>query len=92
MVDDQQKKIMELEQKFLLFEQKLLSGIDSIQDNQQEAVAAIVDIKEAIFDPDKGLFARVKDVENWKNTSSRLLWIITTATVGLVLAQIFKVM
>jgi hypothetical protein len=91
-VDGQQKKIIELEQKFLLFEQKLLSGIDSIQDNQQEAVAAIVEIKEAIFDPDKGLFARVKDVENWKNTSSRLLWIITTATVGLVLAQILKVM
>tara|TARA_R110002020_G_scaffold248611_1_gene462628 strand:- start:256 stop:531 length:276 start_codon:yes stop_codon:yes gene_type:complete len=91
-MDDYQKKIVELEQKFLLFEQKLLSGIDSIQDNQQEAVNAIVDIKEAIFDPDKGLFARVKDVENWKNTSSRLLWIITTSTVGLVLAQIFKVM
>ena len=91
-MDDHRKKIMQLEQKFLLFEQKLLSGIDSIQDNQQEAVAAIVDIKEAIFDPDKGLFARVKEVENWKNTSSRLLWIITTSTVGLVLAQIFKIM
>ena len=83
---------MELEQKFLLFEQKLLSGIDSIKDNQQEAVDAIVDIKEAIFDPDKGLFARVKEVETWKETSSKLLWIITTSTVGLVLAQIFKIM
>ena len=91
-MDDHRKKIMQLEQKFLLFEQKLLSGIDSIQDNQQEAVAAIVDIKEAIFDPDKGLFARVKEVENWKNTSSRLLWIITTSTIGLVLTQIFKIM
>tara|TARA_Y100000593_G_C4064232_1_gene215937 strand:+ start:151 stop:426 length:276 start_codon:yes stop_codon:yes gene_type:complete len=91
-MDDQQKKMMELEQKFLLFEQKLLSGIDSIKDNQQEAVDAIVDIKEAIFDPDKGLFARVKEVETWKETSSKLLWIITTSTVGLVLAQIFKVM
>ena len=91
-MDDQQKKMMELEQKFLLFEQKLLSGIDSIKENQQEAVAAIVDIKEAIFDPDKGLFARVKEVETWKETSSKLLWIITTSTVGLVLAQIFKIM
>ena len=91
-MDDQQKKIMELEQKFLLFEQKLLSGIDSIKDNQHEAVVAIVDIKEAIFDPDKGLFARVKEVETWKQTSSKLLWIITTSTVGLVLAQIFKIM
>ena len=91
-MDDQQKKIIELEQKFLLFEQKLLSGIDSIKDNQHEAVVAIVDIKEAIFDPDKGLFARVKEVETWKQTSSKLLWIITTSTVGLVLAQIFKVM
>tara|TARA_R100000353_G_C6452177_1_gene181579 strand:+ start:348 stop:623 length:276 start_codon:yes stop_codon:yes gene_type:complete len=91
-MEDHQKKIVELEQKFLLFEQKLLSGIDSIQDNQKEAVEAIVQIKEAIFDPDKGLFARVKEVENWKETSSKLLWIITTSTVGLVVAQLFKMM
>jgi len=90
-MEDQQKKIIQLEQKFLLFEQKLLSGIDSIKDNQHEAVTAIVDIKEAIFDPDKGLFARVKEVETWKETSSKLLWVITTSTVGLVLAQILKV-
>ena len=89
-MEDHQKKLVELEQKFLLFEQKLLSGIDSIQDNQKEAVEAIVQIKEAIFDPDKGLFARVKEVENWKETSSKLLWIITTSTVGLVVAQLFK--
>ena len=49
-MEDHQKKLVELEQKFLLFEQKLLSGIDSIQDNQKEAVDAIVQIKEAIFD------------------------------------------
>jgi len=91
-MEDPQKKLVELEQKFLLFEQKLLSGIDSIQDNQKEAVEAIVQIKEAIFDPDKGLFARVKEVENWKQTSSKLLWIITTSTVGLVVAQLFKMM
>lgn len=91
-MEDHQKKLVELEQKFLLFEQKLLSGIDSIQDNQKEAVEAIVQIKEAIFDPDKGLFARVKEVENWKQTSSKLLWIITTSTVGLVVAQLFKIM
>ena len=69
-----------------------MSGIDSIQDNQKEAVVAIVQMKEAIFDPDKGLFARVKEVENWKQTSSKLLWIITTSTVGLVVAQLFKIM
>jgi hypothetical protein len=91
-MEDHQKKLVELEQKFLLFEQKLLSGIDSIQDNQKEAVVAIVQMKEAIFDPDKGLFARVKEVENWKQTSSKLLWIITTSTVGLVVAQLFKIM
>ena len=90
-MDNQQKKIIELEQKFLLFEQKLLSGIDSIKDNQVEAVAAIVEIKEAIFDPDKGLFSRVKEVESWKSGSSKLLWIITTSTVGLVLAQLLKI-
>jgi len=91
-LEDQQKKLIELEQKFLLFEQKLLTGIDNIQDNQKEAVAAIVEIHDAVFDPDRGLFARVKEVENWKETSSKLLWIITTSTVGLVLAQIFKMM
>ena len=91
-MEDHKEKIVDLEKKFLLFEQKLLSGIDSIQDNQKEAVVAIVQMKEAIFDPDKGLFARVKEVENWKQTSSKLLWIITTSTVGLVVAQLFKIM
>ena len=52
-MEDHKEKLADLEKKFLLFEQKLLSGIDNIQDNQKEAVAAIVDIKEAIFDPDK---------------------------------------
>ena len=46
-MEDHKEKIADLEKKFLLFEQKLLSGIDNIQDNQKEAVAAIVDIKEA---------------------------------------------
>ena len=91
-MDDYQKKVIQLEQKFLLFEQKLLSGIDSIQDNQHEAVVAIIEIHDAIFDPDKGLFARVKEVETWKETSSKLLWIITASSIGLVLAQIFKIM
>jgi len=91
-MEDPGKKLVELEQKFLLFEQKLLSGIDSIKENQQHAVNNIVEVRDALFDPDKGLFARVREVENWKNSSSKLLWIITTSTVGLILAQLFKIL
>ena len=44
-------------------------------------------IKEAVYNPDEGLYARLRELESWKDTQSRLMWILITSVVGLVTAS-----
>ena len=47
-------------------------------------------IKEAVYNPDQGLYARLRELESWKQTSSRMIWTLFTTVVGLVGAFILK--
>ena len=47
-------------------------------------------IKEAVYNPDQGLYARIRALESWKNTSTRLTWIIVTSLAGLGTATIWN--
>jgi len=47
-------------------------------------------IKEAVYNPDEGLYARLRELESWKETHSRLMWILTTSVVGLITASCFS--
>ena len=50
----------------------------------------IAKIKEAVYNPDEGLYARLRELENWKKTSSRMIWTLFTTVVGLIGAFILK--
>ena len=39
---------------------------------------------------DQGLYARLKELESWKETSARLTWLIITSVIGLTVATIYK--
>ena len=52
----------------------------------------IVEIKQAVYHPDSGLYARLRELEQWKETSSRLIWMVISAIVGLTVAAVYKVM
>ena len=69
---------------------QMLQSIDVVKDKQDEMAADISKIKEAVYDPDSGLYARLRELENWKQTSSRILWMIITAVVSLSVATIYK--
>ena len=69
---------------------QMLQSIDVVKDKQDEMAADISKIKEAVYDPDSGLYARLRELENWKQTSSRILWMIITAVVSLTVATIYK--
>jgi len=82
--DDQQKlTVMIIE----------LSGkVQILLDKQDELADNINKIKEAVYNPDSGLYARLKDldariqnVENWKATNTRILWIVGGSVVALLL-------
>jgi hypothetical protein len=67
-----------------------MSNLDTVKDKQEEIAQDIVQIKEAVYNPDSGLYARLRELESWKETSSRLLWMIITSVVALTIATLYK--
>ena len=72
--------------------ERLMLGIDSVKDKQDEMAEDIGKIKEAVYNPDEGLYARLRELEAWKKNSSRLIWIIITAIIGLTTASFWTLL
>ena len=69
---------------------KVCNGIDVMQGKQEEMSADIAKIKEAVYNPDQGLYARLRELETWKSTSSKMIWTLFTSVIGLICAFILK--
>ena len=69
---------------------QIMQKLETVNDKQDEMAQDIAKIKEAVYNPDEGLYARLRELETWKETSSRLIWIIITSVVALSGALIFK--
>ena len=72
--------------------EKMMHGINSVKDKQEEMADDIVKIKEAVYNPDEGLYARLRELEAWKKSSAKLIWIIITAMVGLSTASLWSIL
>ena len=72
--------------------ERLMLGIDSVKEKQDEMALDIGKIKEAVYNPDEGLYARLRELETWKKNSSRLIWIIITAIIGLTTASFWSLL
>jgi len=72
--------------------ERLMLGIDSVKEKQDEMAVDIGKIKEAVYNPDEGLYARLRELEAWKKNSSRLIWIIITAIIGLTTASFWTLL
>jgi hypothetical protein len=69
---------------------QIMHSIDTIKEKQEEMADDISKIKTAVYDPDSGLYARLRELESWKTTSSRLIWIIISAVATLTVALIYN--
>ena len=47
-------------------------------------------IKEAVYNPDSGLYARLRELEQWKESQAKVQWTIITTVIGLVAATLYK--
>jgi len=74
------QQLLEVQQKL----DKVCNGIDVMRGRQEEMSEDIAKIKEAVYNPDNGLYARLRELETWKQTSSRLIWTLFTSIIGLV--------
>jgi len=64
---------------------------------QEDLHSDIRDVKSAIYNPDSGLYTRIrdlderiKDLESWQSNVTKVLWTIATTVTGLVAATIYK--
>jgi len=66
--------------------------IDTVKDKQEEMAEDIVKIKEAVYNPDEGIYARIRELESFKRQVSKVLWILMTALIGLGIHQVLNVL
>jgi len=66
-------------------------------DKQDELAENISKIKEAVYNPDKGLYARLShldrrldSLESWRNLNTKILWTVGTITAGLVITDLWQ--
>ena len=71
---------------------RMMSSIDNLKEKQDDVAKDISKIKDAVYHPDEGLYARIKILETWKETQSKVSWIAITAIVGLAIKQLWDLL
>jgi hypothetical protein len=69
---------------------ELKGQIERMAERQDEMLDDVKQIKEAVYNPDSGLYARLRALEQWKESQSKIQWTLTTTVIGLVLATVYK--
>jgi len=66
--------------------------IMTIKEENEEMAEDITKIKEAIYNPDQGIYSRLKELENWKASVSRIMWLLATGALGSIGAAIWQIL
>jgi hypothetical protein len=70
--------------------QRMMDGIETVKERQENMAFDIIKIKEAVYNPDEGIYARLRELESWKKIQSRLMWMVVTSGAGILTAIIFN--
>ena len=71
-----------------IFELKL--QIENMSERQDEMLDDVKKIKEAVYNPDSGIYARLRSLEQWKESQAKIQWIVISTLFGLVTATVYK--
>ena len=69
---------------------ELKGQIERMSERQEEMVEDVKKIKEAVYNPDEGLYARLRALEQWKENQAKVQWAVITTVIGLVAATLYK--
>ena len=61
---------------------RMMNIINNLKEKNDDVAKDITKIKDAIYGPDDGIYARLKSIESWKESTTRILWILITAVAG----------
>ena len=71
---------------------RLNDNIDAVKEKQDEISEHIGKIKEAVYNPDSGLYARLRSLEQWRDAAARTTWFLATTVGALVLKTVWDVL
>tara|TARA_A100001011_G_C13743540_1_gene608436 strand:+ start:151 stop:417 length:267 start_codon:yes stop_codon:yes gene_type:complete len=71
---------------------ELKGSVERMSERQEEMVDDVKKIKEAVYNPDEGLYARLRALEQWKDNQAKVQWAIITTVIGLVAATVYKML
>ena len=63
---------------------KLNMKIDELKERQEDMAEDISKVREAVYHPDEGLYARIRELEGWKDTSSKVMWMLISSMIGVI--------
>ena len=74
----------------------LSSGIDGIKNDIDDMAEDISKFTEAMYNPDRGLYARqvllearIQQLEAWKASNTKVIWSVVSLTIALVMNSIW---
>ena len=71
---------------------ELTVNIKHMGTKQDDMITDVKSIKEAIYNPETGLYARVRDLEQWQENMSRVIWTVGLGFIGLVSKAIMEIL
>jgi peptidoglycan hydrolase CwlO-like protein len=69
---------------------ELKGQIERMSERQEEMVEDVKKIKEAVYNPDEGLYARLRALEQWKENQSKIQWFVISSIFGLIMTTVYK--
>jgi peptidoglycan hydrolase CwlO-like protein len=69
---------------------ELKGQIERMSERQEEMVEDVKKIKEAVYNPDEGLYARLRALEQWKENQSKIQWFVISSIFGLIMTTAYK--
>ncbi len=69
---------------------RMMDGIVGLKEKQEEMAEGISKIGDAVYDPEQGLYARLRDLESWQKTVNKLVWGLGMGVGGLVIKTIWE--
>ena len=69
---------------------RLTDSVEAVRDIQLETNEKVTNIEKAIYNPDEGLYARLRALEQWQDSQSKIQWFVLTSIFGLIMTTLYK--
>ena len=80
------KQLVELTGKL----ERLMDSIEVVKEQQDAMADNIAKVKEAVYNSDQGIYARLRELEAWKETNTKAMWIVFATVIGMAATQAWE--